>query len=58
MRGGAELLYQFRQPHNVDAAKFHATFGDGGVTDYTDGIAQTLRWYGGNPTRSVLAIGR
>jgi nucleoside-diphosphate-sugar epimerase len=58
MREGAEMLYQFRQPHSVDAAKFRAAFGAGRVTDYADGIAQTLRWYRGHPTRSVLAIGR
>ena len=45
LREGAELLYQFRQPHSVDATRYQTTFGDGGVTPYSEGVARTLDRY-------------
>ena len=57
-RDGAEVLYQFRQPHSVDATAYRSTFGPGQVTAYEQGIEQTLRWYRNAPRRSPLAIGR
>jgi nucleoside-diphosphate-sugar epimerase len=57
-REGAEMLYQFHQPHVADAAKYHATFGAGQVTPYQQGIAQTLLWYRSNSGRSLVQLGR
>jgi nucleoside-diphosphate-sugar epimerase len=57
-REGAEMLYQFRQPHSVDAGKFRATIGAGQVTPYDQGIKSTLDWYRGRPRTSVLGFGR
>lgn len=57
-REGAEMLYQFRQPHTVDASAYTATFGPGQVTPYTQGIAHTLDWYSTATRRSFLGIGR
>jgi nucleoside-diphosphate-sugar epimerase len=51
LREGAEMLYQFRQPHSVDATDYRAAFGDGQVTYYTEGIASTLDWYRTSPAR-------
>jgi nucleoside-diphosphate-sugar epimerase len=45
LREGAELLYQFRQPHSVDASDYRTAFGDGQITPYTEGIARTLDRY-------------
>jgi nucleoside-diphosphate-sugar epimerase len=47
----AELLYQFRQPHSVDASAYRALFGAGRVTPYQEGIRRTLDWYRTNPAR-------
>ena len=58
MREGAEMLYQFRQPHSVDATAFRTAFGPGRVITYHQGIEQTLHWYRRTPKRSVIAIGR
>jgi nucleoside-diphosphate-sugar epimerase len=57
-REGAEMLYQFRQPHVVDATDYTAAFGPGQVTPYDQGIAHTLDWYSTAPRRSLLGIGR
>jgi nucleoside-diphosphate-sugar epimerase len=57
-RDGAEMLYQFRQPHVVDATAYRSTFGPGQVTPYEQGVEQTLRWYRKAPSRSLLAVGR
>ena len=45
MREGAEMLYQFRQPHSVDATAYRTAFGPGQVTSYEQGIKTTLDWY-------------
>jgi hypothetical protein len=52
------MLYQFRQPHSVDATAYRNAFGPGQVTPYEHGIEATLRWYRGAPRRSLLAVGR
>ncbi len=57
-RDGAEMLYQFRQPHVVDATAYRSAFGPGQVTPYQQGVEQTLRWYRKAPSRSLLAVGR
>jgi nucleoside-diphosphate-sugar epimerase len=57
-REGAEMLYQFRQPHSVDATAYRTAFGPGRVTSYERGIEATLRWYRSTPGRPLLAIGR
>jgi nucleoside-diphosphate-sugar epimerase len=44
-REGAPMLYQFRQPHVVDAGRYLARFGPGQVTPYDRGVALTLDWY-------------
>jgi nucleoside-diphosphate-sugar epimerase len=58
MREGAEMLYQFRQPHSVDATAYLTSIGPGRITSYEQGIEQTLKWYLGNRTRSVVTMGR
>jgi nucleoside-diphosphate-sugar epimerase len=58
LREGAEMLYQFRQPHSVDAGAYRATVGAGRVTPYEVGIQRTLDWYRGSPRRPLLALGR
>jgi len=45
MREGAEILYQFRQPHSVDATAYRTAFGPGQVTSYQQGVETTLAWY-------------
>jgi nucleoside-diphosphate-sugar epimerase len=57
-REGAEMLYQFHQPHAVDATKYQAVLGQGRITPYDRGIAHTLRWYQNNPGQSILGLGR
>ena len=52
VREGAEIFYQFRQPHSVDATSYRSAFGAGQVTPYADGIRQTLEWYRDNRNRS------
>lgn len=44
-REGAEMLYQFRQPHVIDSTKYRTAFGPGKVTSYEAGIRETLQWY-------------
>ena len=58
LREGAEVLYQFRQPHVVDATAFRAVIGTGQVTSYTAGIAATVDWYRNTPSRTLVAVGR
>ncbi len=58
LREGAEMLYQFRQPHSVDATAYRTAFGDGQVTPYEQGIEQTLAWYCSTPARRLLTLGR
>ncbi len=58
LREGAEMLYQFRQPHSVDATAYRTAFGDGRVTPYEQGIEQTLAWYRSTPARRLLTLGR
>ncbi|HYH24926.1 MAG TPA: NAD-dependent epimerase/dehydratase family protein [Blastococcus sp.] len=55
---GAEMLYQFRQPHSVDATAYRTAIGAGRVTSYADGIDATLRWYADTPSRPLTAVGR
>ena len=57
-REGAEMLYQFSQPHTVDASAYTTTFGPGQVTPYAQGIAHTVDWYSTTARRSFLRIGR
>ncbi len=57
-REGAEMLYQFRQPHSVDATAYRNAFGPGKVTPYEQGIEATVRWYRRAPRRSLMAVGR
>jgi len=57
LREGAEMLYQFRQPHSVDARDYRTAFGAGQVTPYTEGIARTLDWYRNSPGRPLIAMG-
>jgi len=57
LREGAEMLYQFRQPHTVDATRYVTAFGRGQVTAYSEGIARTLDHYRINPGRPLMAIG-
>jgi dTDP-D-glucose 4,6-dehydratase len=52
------MLYQFRQPHSVDATAYRNAFGPGKVTPYEDGIEATVRWYRRAPRRSLMAVGR
>jgi nucleoside-diphosphate-sugar epimerase len=57
-REGAEMLYQFRQPHTVDATKYCTAFGLGRVTPYVHGIERTLDWYRSTPMKRLTALGR
>ena len=57
-REGAEMLYQFRQPHSVDATKYQAAFPAGKVTPYERGVGEAIRWYRNHPSRPVVAFGR
>jgi nucleoside-diphosphate-sugar epimerase len=57
LREGAEMLYQFRQPHSVDASQYQKAFGEGRVTPYAEGIARTLEHYRRDPGRPLFAIG-
>jgi nucleoside-diphosphate-sugar epimerase len=58
LREGAEMLYQFRQPHSVDATAYRTVIGTGRVTSYADGIDATLRWYATTASRPLTAVGR
>lgn len=57
-REGAEMLYQFRQPHAVDASAYRSAVGDAQVTSYEEGIRRTLAWYRGRPRKGLLTLGR
>ena len=57
-REGAEMLYQFRQPHSVDATKYQTAFSAGKVTPYERGVEEAIRWYRNHPSRPVVALGR
>lgn len=57
-REGAEMLYQFRQPHTIDSSKYRAAFGPGRVTPYEQGVDRTLAWYRATPRRPITALGR
>ncbi|MGY1828340.1 NAD-dependent epimerase/dehydratase family protein [Blastococcus sp. SYSU DS0541] len=58
LREGAEMLYQFRQPHSVDATAYRTAVGPGQVTSYADGIDATLQWYAYTSSRPLAAVGR
>jgi nucleoside-diphosphate-sugar epimerase len=58
VREGAEMLYQFRQPHSVDATAYRSVFGAGRVTPYEEGIRRTVHWYRTSPRRPLRVIGR
>lgn len=57
LREGAEMLYQFRQPHSVDATRYRSSIGPGQVTSYSEGIARTLDRYRAGVERRLLAMG-
>lgn len=57
-RSGAEMLYQFRQPHSVDARKYVSAFGPGQVTPFERGVARTVDWYRRTPSGRLTALGR
>lgn len=57
-REGAEMLYQFRQPHVIDSGKYRAAFGPGRVTPYEQGVDRTVAWYRATPRRSITTLGR
>jgi nucleoside-diphosphate-sugar epimerase len=57
LREGAEMLYQFRQPHTVDASRYCRAFGPSQVTPYRYGIQRTLDWYRSSPSRPLMALG-
>ncbi|HYO31871.1 MAG TPA: NAD-dependent epimerase/dehydratase family protein [Nocardioidaceae bacterium] len=56
-REGAEMLYQFRQPHSVDASRYR-TIAQERITPYDEGISVTLSWYRHESDNSFAAIGR
>jgi nucleoside-diphosphate-sugar epimerase len=58
LREGAEMLYQFRQPHSVDASRYRRVFGPGRVTAYEEGIRQTLNWYRNANSRPLATVGQ
>ena len=57
-REAAELLYQFSQPHSVDAGAYRNVFGPGRVTPYEQGVQRTVEWYRTSPRRRLLARAR
>ncbi len=57
-REGAQMLYQFRQPHVVDASRYEAVVGRGVVTPYDQGIKVTLDSYRTVPPAPLTGIGR
>lgn len=58
-REGAEMLYQFEQPHVIDSTKYRNAFGPGRVTSYEAGIRTTLDWYRTRePVRGLIPSGR
>lgn len=44
-REGAEMIYQFEQPFDIDSNKYQSAFGGAAVTSYREGIRQTIDWY-------------
>jgi nucleoside-diphosphate-sugar epimerase len=57
-REGAQMLYQFRQPHVVDAGRYQAVLGRGQVTPYEQGVKLTLDWYRTTPATRLTGLGR
>src|SRR5699024_5631969 len=57
-REGAQMLYQFRQPHVVDASRYAAVLGPGQVTAYEDGVGRTVDWYRAREGGSLAGFGR
>ncbi len=57
-REGAQMLYQFRQPHVVDASRYRAVFGRGMVTPYELGIKLTLDSYRTAAPAPMAGVGR
>jgi nucleoside-diphosphate-sugar epimerase len=57
-RHGAEMLYQFRRPHSVDASKYLSSFGPGQVTSFELGVARTVDWYRRTSAGRLTALGR
>jgi len=56
-REGAEMLYQFSQPHTVDARRYRSIAQEQ-VTPYVEGIRRTLEWYRRHPQVSLAPRGR
>ncbi|KRF04960.1 hypothetical protein ASH00_10855 [Arthrobacter sp. Soil782] len=54
---GAEMLYQFHQPHVVDASAYQERFGPVEPTAYEDGIRRTLQWYRQSPRQRLMSLG-
>ena len=54
---GAEMLYQFHQPHVVDGSAFQERFGPVEPTSYADGIRRTLQWYRQSPRQRLTSLG-
>lgn len=52
------MLYQFRQPHSVDATKYRTAFAAEQVTPYERGVAETIQWYRNSPGHAVVGMGR
>ena len=48
-REGAEMVYQFERPFDVDSGKYARAFGDGEETPHREGVRQTVEWYRRNP---------
>lgn len=57
-RDGAVMLYQFRQPHVIDASKYVSAFGAGQVTPYEEGVRLTLNWYRSSVHRPLAGFGQ
>ncbi|WP_026536056.1 NAD-dependent epimerase/dehydratase family protein [Arthrobacter sp. H14] len=58
-REGAEMLYQFRQPHAIDSTKYRNAVGPGKVTNYETGIRETLQWYRTKkPAKGLIPSGK
>lgn len=57
-REGAQMLYQFRQPHVLDASRYEAVFGRGMVTPYDQGITLTLESYRTASPAPLTGLGR
>lgn len=57
-RDGAQMLYQFGQPHVVDSSRYTEVFGAGQVTSYEDGVRRTVNWYRTEASGSLAGFGR